>query len=198
MSTIIRKPTREQLRQFISNQQTILAFEQLFDSVNQLDAAPILSTVADSTAIANTVAATNFSQTASLPAGLLVSGKTIGFKLRALFSTTGSPTYRLRVLLGITAVLDTGTGNALQANATNRGLTATGEITCASGGASGTVIGGMTVSNGYGNAIVDIITASAVSVDATERQALTFEWTWSAASSSNTVKVRQFIVEALN
>ena len=196
MSTI-RKPTRAQLSRAF-DQQTVLAFEALFDAFNEGLVQTLSSSTADSTAIANTAAATNFSQTYNIKASTLSVGKTIRFSARALYSTTGSPTFRLRVLLGTTAILDTGTGQALQSGGTNCGMSIVGELTCRTGGATGTVVGGMSVTNGSGVAGVNASTAAAVTVNTTADKALTLEWTWSAASASNTIKLVQFIVEAMN
>jgi hypothetical protein len=190
----IRKPTRAQLAKFIPDQQVILALEELFDHANQPHPSLLFSSVADSSAIANTVVPTNFTTTYTIPADTLVVGKTLRFTAGMLYGTTGTPTYRLRVLLGTTPILDSLVGAVLLTGATDRGLTVRGEIACRSAGSSGTVVGGMDATESFGWASP----AAPVTVATNVAQTLTLEWTWSAASASNTVKMTRLIVEAMN
>lgn len=194
----IRKPTRAQLAAFIQNQQVILAFEQLFDAANSGGPSLLSATTADSTAIANTTAPTKFSQTFIVPAGTLIPGEPLRFTMQALFSTTGSPTAQLRVLLGSTAILDTAAGLGLEASVTNHGITSQGTITCRASGTSGSVVASLTGLIGLGGSRIEVISTAPVTIDTTVDQALSLEWTWSAASPSNTIKLQQLLVEAMN
>lgn len=150
--------------------------------------------------IASTTAETDFASNWSMPANYCVAGRTIRWTAQGTYSTTGTPTLTLRLKAGTTNLAVSPaitTGNGV----TDREWRLEGQTICnaAPTGTSATETQG----------IVDLFTSSTAATPAemvnttttnlATNGALTLQVSgqWSAASSSNTVTLRQFIVEAI-
>lgn len=155
------------------------------------------STTADSSSIANTTTPTNFSQTFDIPANSLTAGKVIRVTYHLLYSVTGTPTFQLRQLLDSTMIADSGSGVATGPGTTNQPIRVVSEIICRSVGGSGTVVVETHASWRNSNGISAIGSTGPVTVDTTQPLTINLEWTWSAASASNTVKIQGMMVEGL-
>lgn len=163
--------------------------------------------IADSAAIASTAAETAFDTLPpAFPANTLTAGRVIRWRAKYLYSNTGAPTYTIKWKLGSTIIADSGAGWVTPTGVTNAIITSSGELTIRSiatpasttydsnvetkndnfGAASAaSVIGGPTGRFG----------SPAATFDATASQQLTDTWTWSASSSSNTIKRVSLVVE---
>lgn len=126
-------------------------------------------------------------------------GKTFRVSAKGFLSTTGTPTLRLKVKLGSTVILDSGT--ATMATITNESFSLDSEFSVYSIGSSGTVDGqGIMIVTGSSAKVIAVPTASgsAITVDSTANQALNVTVQWGTASLSNTITITNVVVEELN
>lgn len=129
----------------------------------------------------------------------LAVGKTFRVSAKGFLSTTGTPTLRLKVKLGSTVILDSGT--ATMATITNESFSLNSEFSVYSIGSSGTVNGqGIMIVTGSSAKVIAVPTASgsAITVDSTANQTISVTATWGTSSSSNTITCTNLVVEELN
>lgn len=155
------------------------------------------SSTASSTAIANTVTPTNFDVNFTMPANTFTAGKTIRYTATCVYSTTGSPSCQVRLMAGTTLLLDAGAGNVLVTGAANRTIRFSGEIVCRTIGNPGTFVSSLDYRGNTSNTVA-FSSNGTTNLDTTASQTLQIEWTWSAASASNTIVLQSLIIEELN
>ena len=168
------------------------------------DVAVLSNTVADSSAIANTLTETAFSQSFTVAANTLDIGRVLHVRAQGKYSTTATPTLKFTLrwggvntnpLLFSSGLMTTASGAA------NLGWTVDVYVTVRTVGASGTAVaGGFAMVSGAASTAGVLgtdSTSSTTTIDTTAATALTLFATWSASSSSNTVTMEQFIVEEL-
>jgi hypothetical protein len=161
----------------------------------------VVSSSTTTSAVANTTAETNFSQNYSLPANSFQAGEVVRVTARGIYSTTGAaPTLTLNVKFGST-VLATTAAQATNANLTNLGWEIRFDAICLVTGAAGSVEAqGMFTRALSGNTTVehwDMENTAPIAVDTTGAQTVQVSAQWSAANASNTISLRQLIVEEL-
>lgn len=131
----------------------------------------------------------------TLPLNFFRIGKTIRIRMRGRMSDTGTPTFRLRIKLGATVVLDTG-AVALAGTISNNEWCADAMITCRTTGVGGTVSAQGAFQEDPDNRVGMPNTAPIV-VDTTVAQAIGVTWLWGAADPANTVTCTNLTVEAM-
>ena len=159
----------------------------------------INTTTAESTmtVTAGSVGSTTF------PAAWVASGRSIRITARGIYSTANAVvTWRWRVKLGTTTVLDTIAVNAT-ANQTAQPFSASAILTISTTGASGTVNGEYDINTSSGNIpSTDILystaTTSAVPVDLTSQLTVNPTITWGTSSASDSITINTESVEFLN
>lgn len=125
-----------------------------------------------------------------LPANFFTSGKVIFFQSSGFFSTTGTPTVRMRVKLNGTTILDTGTSSMSTSGVSNRGFSLEGRIVCRTTGVTGTIIGsGKTYYSQTSTTtdVNDMVNTSTTTIDTTVTQTVDITFQWGTASASNTL-----------
>jgi acyl-coenzyme A thioesterase PaaI-like protein len=135
----------------------------------------------------------------TLPANFFRTGKTIRVRARGYVSDTGTPTFRVKIKLGSTIVLDT-TAIAFAGTIANDQWFVEGIITCRTTGASGTVMGQGSYSaetNVNSNRAAMTNTAT-TTIDTTASQAVDVTWQWGTSSASNTITCSNLLLEALD
>lgn len=139
--------------------------------------------------------------TLTLPADFLKVGKTLRVTARGIFSTTGTPNLRLRVLLGGSSGVLISTGSfATPSSVTNRGWVLECLVTCYSVGASGTAFsqGEARISTSATDGVlIDATNAATKTIDTTSALALDVVAMWGTARNSNTITCTNLIVEAV-
>lgn len=149
---------------------------------------PQFAQTADAT-VANTVTETTIIGTVTgigkvLAPNRLTAGKNFKGKFQGRYSTTGTPTLRIRVKLGSVVIADTGAitmGSAVS----NKAFDTEFNFTCRTTGASGTVwCQGRTSFDGVVSPMVNTATAT---IDTTASQTLDVMATWGTANAANTV-----------
>lgn len=171
------------------------------EDIGVVGSAKLLSaTTSDSTPIANTTSTTEFSQTVTIPANALQAGKVIRVTVDMIYSITGSPTcqVRLKSHSSGTVLADSGAGNGLGTGGSNRLCRLQTDITVRSVVSTTCTVVTGSVLYSFFNQIFPFCSAGGVTFDSTVSRALTVDWTWSAASVSNTVKIQRMTVEVLN
>lgn len=168
---------------------------------SEFDKDETLFTQTASVTVANTTTETTLIGSgvgsATLPAGYLQAGKTIKIKMMGYHSSTGSPLITMKVKLGSTVILTTGTHSSH--NDTNKLVELTGLITCRSTGASGTVFGqGVFEEVGATLDRVGMVNTGTSTVDTTTTQALSITVTWGTANAGNTLTATNIVLEASN
>ena len=154
-----------------------------------------------STTVVNTVTETSLIGTGvgtlTLPANFLVLGKTIRITSKGFHSSTGSTPIRIRVKLGSTTVLDTGSHSSH--NDTNALYEIEAIITCRTTGASGTVFS-QGVYEEVGSTLdrVPMSNTTTTTINTTTSQVITITVEWGTADSGNTITSTNTIVEILN
>jgi Carbohydrate binding domain len=150
--------------------------------------------------VASTASETNFASNYSIPANDCQPGRVYKVWARGVYGTTGSPNLTLRVKIGTTNVGVTAAvppGNS----ATNQGWSVDFNITCITMSSSGTVEGQgyAVISTGTAAANTDEMQNTAVSsaINFTTAQTLQLSAQWGTSSSSNTITLRQLVVESL-
>jgi hypothetical protein len=160
----------------------------------------------DGTAIANSTAEALFFNNRTVPAGYLQDGRAMRITAMGRYSSTGTPTLRIRIRLGGlagTVIWDSGT-ITVGSGVTNAMWKLTVHIQNRSNGTSGTVLamGDITIGSGLattvGNATgsaatgvmgaAGVLTPAATTIDVTADQSLSITGQWSAASASNTAQ----------
>lgn len=143
--------------------------------------------------IASTAVETAFTLTGNgattLPANFYTVGKSIRIRASGYFSTTGTPTVRLRLYYGATVVINT-VNLTTSSGVANRVWVFEGTVDCYSTGVSGTVWG-------QGQSTFESLQSlgannAAVTIDTTASQAITLQWTWGTSSPSNTATLTNF------
>lgn len=158
----------------------------------------LLSQIGDKT-VANTVAETSLIDgilgSATLPADFLKAGKVIEFKVTGYHSSQGNPTLRVKVKIGSTTVLDT--GSVLSGNSTDAVIQLSAFITVRSIGATGTVIGnGVYQELGTGTNIFPMLNKTVSTINTTIANTMDITLQWGTASSNNTMTTTNLIIES--
>lgn len=124
--------------------------------------------------------------TLTLPADFFIVGKSIGYEIRGVHSSTGNPNITIKCKLGSTIIATTGA--VASGNGTNDGFVIKGIITCRSVGASGTVASSGEFQELHNNGTVKGITkVGTTTIDTTTSQNLDITVTWGTASAGNTI-----------
>jgi fibronectin-binding autotransporter adhesin len=151
--------------------------------------------------VANTTTETNFTSNYSIPANDCQPGKVYRVTAYGLYGThSSSPQLNIRLKFGSTTIGQTGDINR-NTSQTNETWHVSYTITCITAGASGTI-------EGQGDVILDGASSNAeqyngmgnnatVTIDTTAAQTLQLSADWDTANASNTIILRQLIVEAL-
>lgn len=170
---------------------------------------------ADGTAVANTTTETIIFPNVTIPSNYMSDGRILRHRAQGRFSTTATPTLRLRLRWGGvagTVLWDSGTITCATVTAAlwetvieiqTRANGATGALYCIGpctiGSAAAPSVGSATGASAYGifgSAGDD--TPAAVTVDLTADAALSLTATWSAASASNTLTGHNMFIESMN
>lgn len=152
--------------------------------------------------IANSTANNLFATTATIPAGQLKAGHVLRIKALGIHSSTATPTGTLTLFGGATSAttLATSAANTYAGN-TNAVWDAEIWLTILTTGASGTaeVHGVFDIQKNTANSqeagMKNGANGTAVTIDTTVDNVLALAHQWSAASTSNTITMRQLVVE---
>ena len=155
----------------------------------QTDDATIVDTVTETTLFGTVVG------TLTLPADLLIAGRTIRITMRGHISTTGTPNITIRSNLGGTEVV--GTGATAVGTVSSVGWTYTVDITCRSTGGSGTVVAAGLFSWDDGS-VQNSVKTGTTTIDTTGTLAVDITAEWGTASASNTITAQIASVEVIN
>jgi len=152
--------------------------------------------------IANSVAATIFASTVTLPAKWLnVVGRSLRLHGWGIYSTDAALGRGITIeLMAGTTVLATGTGTLSLAAAVNDGWQFEADVTCRSTGAGGTVeVQGKTTfdKGALGEDVFWMTNAAALGLDLTVSQVLGIRITWAVADPDNSITQRIFYPERL-
>lgn len=162
----------------------------------------INANTADSSAISNTSAETNFSLNFSCAANSLTVGKVIRIKGSGIYTSILTPTLQLKVKYGTVTLIDFGAISAGTA-VTNRAFEIDMMFVVRTIGSTGTVMatGNIFMDNAASVVVTGTATcannAGTTTIDTTAATNLQISATWSAASLTNTTTLENFIVEAL-
>lgn len=152
--------------------------------------------------VANTTTATTLTSGYIIPAGSLTIGTVIRVRLFGLYSTAASaPTLTIALQIAGVTVLTTGVISALVGSDTNVGWTADADMIV-------TAIGGSTIAECQGMALLDTSLTAGLMVAMTNTAPITLpatsaamkitaQVTWGTASASNTLTLRTMTVEIL-
>jgi collagen type VII alpha len=147
--------------------------------------------------IASTAVETAFASTYTIPANSLIAGDVLDIWMRGVYSTALTPpTGRAKLKIGSTVVADTGTLSAL-VSVTNAPWWAHIQIIVHSIGATGALECQADVE--FGTTATAALTTgvantAAFTIDTTVNEAITSTFTWGTSSSSNTITLREMIV----
>lgn len=182
-------------------QPTLLATSQaLANKVSDVSTQGTIFTQTADVTIANTVAETSLLGTGkgvkTIPADWMVVGRTLRLILRGYMSDTGTPTFRVKVKLGATVILDTG-AVAFSGTIANNEWCVAADITCRVAGFSGTVIGQGSFSESPDNRVGMVNTAPVAVNLFTSPLALDVTFEWGTASASNTITCTNATLEAV-
>jgi hypothetical protein len=160
----------------------------------------VKSNTSVSSAISNTAAETNFDINYSMPANSCTPGRVYRIFASGVYSTTSTPSLDFRMKVGTTVLGATTQSLATQTGASNQQWYLEFRFICITAGASGTV-------EPMGRAVIWTTNTSStathmggtatVTIDTTAAQTLQLSADWSVGSTSNTVTMRQFLVESL-
>ena len=151
--------------------------------------------------VASTASETAFTSSYTVPANALAVGRALRLTLTGLYSTALTPpTLRLRIKLGSVVVADSGTILTLVGSLTNGGWQASLVLTVADVGSEGHV-----ESQGEARLTTAMTTALDImmpntdtkKVDTTGTLAITVTVQWGTSSASNSITLRQMVVELL-
>ncbi|GEM_PF-2680334 len=146
--------------------------------------------------VANTTDETAFHSSYTIPADTLKEGMIVRVRLFGTFSTTGTPTLRLRIKLGASTYIDTG-AIMLPSSVTDMGFCIDAQLVVHSAGATGEIDAqgvamlGLTTETAQA---VTIPTTSTVTTDTTGSLALSATAEWGTADADNTVTLREMAV----
>lgn len=169
-------------------------------STTTIVAAYVNTTVPAGNTVADTASETAFASSKTFAGGSLVVGSVVRVTMYGVYSTALiAPTLRGKLKLGSTTVLDTGALTTV-AGVTNAGWSAFAMFVVTAVGAGGTV-----EAQGFAQFAtaattglsVNIANTAAVSIDLSASQALTTTVQWSAGSASNTISLRECLIEVL-
>lgn len=140
------------------------------------------------------------STTFNVPANALVAGAVLRLTARGVYGTTGAPTAQVRIRWGgiLGVLLADSTLFAMPTTVTNRGWEVSFLIRVVSIGAAGTFEcqgwwkRALTLST---SEEADLEATAALTVDTTAAKDLVLTWTWGTSNISNTVTVRQYLLE---
>lgn len=155
----------------------------------------LFQNTADSSAVVNTTTETNFDQSFTLPANSLTVGKRVRVHACGKYSTTGTPTFVLRLKAGSVTLVDSGNITASN-NATNFRWCFHSGFAVRTTGGSGTVMAS-------GDFVVDSTSAalgdsSTVTISTTATEAVQVSFQWGTADAANTATLQDISVEALD
>jgi hypothetical protein len=166
-----------------------------FDTITTVG--PVFVQTADVT-VANTVTETSLAGsgigTKTIPANFLAVGRQIRVRARGYVSTTGTPNFRVRIKLGATVILDTGSVAFIGTIANNEWVIE-GVITCRSVGGGGTVMAQGSFHEEPDNR-AGLTNLATVAVATTVSQLVDVTWEWGTASASNTITCTNLDLEA--
>lgn len=158
------------------------------------------TTVPVGNTIANTTAETAFTSTYTIPANTLAVGDIIRIKLMGVYSTNViAPTIIGKIKFGATTVSDTGSVSAV-AGVTNGGWFGDGIYVVQAIGASGSLESQAYLelqSAATTGLSVNIPNIAPITIDTTTDLAVTITVQWGTASASNTITLREFVLEKL-
>ncbi len=136
----------------------------------------------------------------ALPASFYSAGKYLRIKAKGFISNTGTPTIRIRVKLGSTAILDT-TATTMVTITGAMMFEIHAEILCRTTGASGSVIGqGVFIyysAAGTPN-YISMVNTTTTTIDTTAGQVADVTAEWGTIDPSNTMTATQSTFEVLN
>ena len=155
------------------------------------------------TSVSNTISSTNtetnFNQNYSIPANDCQPGRVYRITAQGVYGTQSTPgNLTLRVKLGSTTIGATPTA-APTGSLTNQGWRVELQFTCVTAGASGTIESqgnAMLYSNTTTAQTRMISNTSTVTVDTTTAQTLQLSAQWATSSATNTITMRQLVVDA--
>lgn len=154
-------------------------------------------TVPSGNTVSNTTTPTAFSSSYTFPADSLRVGNVISLKIRGWYGTDAvAPTLTMRIKLGSTLILDTGTFNCV-AGISNYGWWAENDIIVNSLGSSGEI-----ESQGWAEFGTSSITSlsipafnvATIALDTTTSQIMTVDVKWNTASTANRITLREMIL----
>lgn len=155
------------------------------------------TTVPGGNTVANTTTETTFASSYPIPAGSVSAGDIIEVHLSGVLSAgVVVPTLQGKLKLGSTTVIDTGALAGL-VNGTDLAWDARIRIHVVVAGSSGSVeVSGLLTFATAANAALTVVrhTTAAVAIDFSAAQAIAATATWSAASASNSITLRQMMV----
>lgn len=160
------------------------------------------SEIASATAIANTVAATAFNKTYTVPANSIDrAGTVLRIRASGIYSTTGTPTLTLFLRIATVIIAHSG-GVTTPADATNKTWSYSADIVARSVGVSGSMQRGFAFSvldNTAGTALVsgNQQGSGTFTLDTTAAETVDVVAQWGTASTSNTVTLETLEVEVL-
>lgn len=147
----------------------------------------IVSSVAETTLTAAGVGSM------TLPPNKLAAGKTLFVTAGGRVSDTATPTFRVRIKIGATVILDTG-AVAFSGTIANNQWSIIAVITCRTAGVAGTVIGQGSFREEPDNR-AGMANLAPVVVDTTISNLVDVTWEWGTASVSNTITCTNLIAE---
>lgn len=151
--------------------------------------------------VTNTVTETEITSTGVgslvLPENFFVAGRTLVIYGKGLHSSPGGAQIRIRVKLGSTTILDTGSVNS--GNDTDAQFNISAIVTCRTTGGSGTVFSqGDYAEDGSSPTIFEMVNTAATTVDTTASQTLSITAEWDSASASRSISLTNLVVECIN
>lgn len=162
---------------------------------------PYAMNTADSTAIANTAAETNFSLTKTIDKSAWKVSRAFKWEAWGKFSTDAvTPgTLEIKFKFGATVIRTTG-AITLLGGATNAGWVASGIFTCRTIGGSGTISAQMKAELDATGLVGDVVVPSNGTVTVANNAAITAQLsaTWSVADTDNTITMENFLLQPLD
>jgi hypothetical protein len=151
-------------------------------------------------AIANTTAETTMATAGvtnkyTIPANSIFNGKVFRVTVMGKLSTTGTPTLTLRVKIGTATVVDFGAAT-MPSSVTDRGWIMECIIATRQSGVSGNVVRSAKLIVGGISPVT--MRGTAVTVNTTIDNDMTFTAQWGTASASNSLTPEQYLIEYLN
>lgn len=159
----------------------------------------VLFTQTATATVANTTTETTLTSTGegslTLPANFFTTGKTVQVKGYGYHSAAGNPDITVKIKIGGTTYLTTGTVSC--GNSTDTYVELQGTITCRSTGATGTIMAqGFYVETGGGDNHFGMPNTTTQTIDTTTTQTIDVTVQWGTASASNTMSLTNLIIHA--